>query len=314
MSKTSGLNWVARNSLRSYPVEESAPKKSRSGEILPDDILIGANFTFPESAGDRISIGGITVTSNLVTAVVYLSESDLSSSVTAAAVVSVPQPVVPGRPYPVEAYVDGVKGWLAFGSGAAQSEGSPRTWNFGSPASAPIIMSEARPYADPHLFEVYKPGFKPGAEGLIRLVNIGDLIIEGADRDLGDGPERVILFRMDLSRNRDALEDYAGPCAQRPESQNCDFVPINQINAVFPDEYGNINIEFEAPFLLSAFSEGSADVDFPISHVEACEAKKRLPDEDGNMPPLATEDCDVPTTADEPLDPLPDPVVPDYCI
>ena len=282
--------WMELNAQRSFPIEESATKLANNGQRLPDDVLVSAKIRVPASAGSRVCVGGIGVTANLVSITFVATDDDFSpASVTPVAVATVEQPVRIGYPNAVVAVYPGAGGWVAFGDGARVDEGV-KSWHFSTPAAVPLVPTEGQAYEELPVPLVGRADGSPPLYGLVLLRGAGDIIVEAATRDLGNGDERVILFRLDTSESDEILYTYAGPCAARPESGTCDFVPIVQINAVAPDADGNIDIEFVDPFVESTHATfPELFINFPISQVEACQALKGLTNTD-----IGEDQCETP--------------------
>lgn len=289
------LNWSNRNSQRSYPLEESATKLSDSGERLPDNALVSIKVRFPSLLGARCAVGGVSISSGMATVTLVAVDGALTAaSAVPIGVVSVTAPVIPGKSYQIQALYPGVSGWVGFGDLVLTAD-DVQSWRFGDPSEVPVIPSESRVYDELPVPYAGKYGLEAKLTGLVSLIGDGDIVIEGADRDVGNGTERVILMRLDSEHNAYVLRDYAGPCAGRPESGTCDFTPITQINSVMPDCDGNLDILFEDPFVVTADLDWPyLSVDFPVSLEEACDALKAMtrPSADGTIPGAWEDLCE----------------------
>jgi hypothetical protein len=289
-------NWSDLNSTRSFPLEETASKLSDSGERMPDGVLVAARLKYPNSLGARVCVGGVTVGPGLATVTFVATDASFTvASAVLIATVSVPQPVEPGRLYPIKALSPGVGGWVAFGQ-AAGSPAKVSSWRFGTPANAPVIRGQAEAYEAFPVPSVAKRGSSTLLTGIVKLLGDGDFIVEGADREIDGQEQRVILVRLNRSRDPLILHRYAGPCAGRPESRTCDFTPITRINGVTPDPAdGNLTINFMSPFVPTYYEDKPwIGVNFPISLLAACAAQRQnqpAPSED--FQPSQTDQCEA---------------------
>lgn len=286
------LDFSNRNSQRAYPIEEWATRTADDGRRLPDNALTAVKVRFPDNLGERVCLGGITISPTISTVTLVATTAAFSDPVPIGCL-SVSAPIQVGRPYPITPLYPGVSGWVAFGDLSITTT-TVQSWKFSDHSEVPVIPSEAKSYEELPIAAAGKWGLSTTLTGLVSLAGEGPLIIEGADVDLGDGAERVIRFRMDLVHDPSLLYAYAGPCGGRPESQTCDFTPISNINAVVPDSNGNIEITFEEPFVATIDALlPRMSIDFPVGLEDACGILKELtrPSPGGDIPGLGYDIC-----------------------
>ena len=89
--------------------------------------------------------------------------------------------------------------------------------------------------------------------------------------EIDSEPRRAILIGLEPSTSRDVYRTYAGDCAGRPESGTCDPPGIDGLNTSYPDEFGNLWIDFVG---LSATplagSAGGIVLDVPTAVDDLC--------------------------------------------
>jgi hypothetical protein len=301
-------SWYDLNNSRPFPVDDTATRLSDLSESLPSDIIVDLKLRFPETAGRRAWISGITNTPNLVTVIIMGADEDLSvSSFTPLASVSLPQPITPLRPYPLEALYPGAGGWIVFGD-AVQGE---NWWGkFSTPQQALLQPSAARYYKAPPITDISTLNNAGPLTGIVRLEAGNDFEIVKEFREIEGRVVQAVVFRLVETQPEGAgagvavanvFEQYVGECGKRPESNNCgEPQPIESISGVLPDCCGNITLDLEGCVELSQITEKALTdsegnvlsteptcgfvINCGLSLAEACVTPDRLPEADGTLP------------------------------
>jgi hypothetical protein len=252
-----GNNWLNAQASRPYPLDDSASGVANDGTVLKDDILVDLHIRWPKLAGQYVFLGGITVTSRIITAVFLAADSPTTTSgFVPLASVTVQQPATRYRYYNLEPMYPGVGGFVAFGD--TQEEFTAR---FSSPFQSLLSPKVGRPYDELPIPSIRKLGRADGLTGLVKLVAGSDLQIvketinvEGEQRDA-----IVIRLVSPTATNSSILSKYIGPCGTRPESRNCARDGVETVNGVSPDCDGNLQIDFRG-LLMSPFQSCGAGV------------------------------------------------------
>lgn len=278
------------NDGRRYPLDDAASGVSDSGDKLPNDLLTDLRLTFPSSAGQYAFLASIAVTDHTVT-VTFQAADDPEASATfqPLAVLSVPQPITPGRVYSLQPHLDGVGGFVAFGEGAVSKRLSLR---FASPAQSRLSPRTARAYEPLPVQSVGKLHNSEPLQGIVRLSGQGPIEIVAEELEIDEVTRTAAVFRLREQANSKAslLEDFAGPCGKRPESHNCgDPEPIERVFGVQADCEHNITLELSGCAELSLISGGHGVViSCGVGLGDVCQ--DRLPDELGTYT-LYESDC-----------------------
>lgn len=262
-------NWYNLQSTRGYPVDPGASQLDDSGRGLPSHILVDANLRFPRSLANFAFISGITTTSTLVTVTILGAESTTSASqFVPLAAVTLPKPIDLFRHYPVEALQAGVGGWLVFGAGTEEEH----VLRFSTPSQSFMMPRTARGYRNLPVSSLAKDAVAEALQGVVGLNGEGpvevvkeETLIQGEMRDA-----IVIRLKQDFA-NGSILQDLAGPCGGRPESETCNKPAIETVNAVAPDCAGNIDIEVDGVDLAPFESCGGQALDMDMDLDTACD-------------------------------------------
>lgn len=279
------VEWQNANESRNYPLHDLATRLALSGELLPNNILTDAQLLVPKSAGIAVVVSSVGITPSLVTVTFsacpihpFLLNPSSSSSgapnlVPLAAVKAV-RPVSIGRLYQVDSIYPGMTGWISFGSGANSIEGI-KFWNYSSPAQSVLQERCVTLLPGVPVEKMGKEGAAALLSGLIKLKGVAGsiktykvsrtLLIDGVEvtKDVG-------VIAMDLGEDRvTRLQEFAGPCRGRPNTQTCAIRPIEKINSVRPNENGDIKLKFEGSAVVGDIQRGIV-VDYPIALDELC--------------------------------------------
>lgn len=274
--------WLNANEQRNYPIHDQASRLSSLGIALPNNLITDANIWFPRSAGVAVMLSGVGITPFLATATFtacpvhpFMPGSSSSSgapSQVPIAAVRARLPVEVGRLYQLEAIYPGVTGWISFGSGANSIQGF---WNFAGPEASVLQERCIMLMPDVPVETLAKEGASPLLYGLIQLKGTpGSIKTFKAARTILVGGQEITrevgVIALDLGADRvTRLQELAGPCAGRPDTQTCPVRPIEKINSVHPDSAGDIQLVFEGSMSVGDVREGMV-VDHPTNLDELC--------------------------------------------
>jgi len=277
------VEWQNANEQRNYPVHDLATRRASSGQELPNNLITDASIWFPKLAGAAVMISSVGITPALATVTFsacpvhpFIPAGPSSSSGPLSQLplgaVRARLPVEVGRLYPLEAIYPGVAGWISFGAGANSIQGF---WNFIDPAASVLQERCMLPLPGVPVEALSKEGAAPILSGLIQLKGTpGSIKTYKATRTiLVDGIEitrEVGIIALDLGEDRvTRLQELAGPCAGRPDTQTCPVRPIEKVNSVHPDGNGDLQLVFEGLMSVGDVREGMV-VDHPISLGDIC--------------------------------------------
>lgn len=234
-------NWYAGHATRLYPIDDRATGLTDTGRKLPVDILVDCQLRWPESAGRYAYLGGITVTSRLVTAVFMAADSpDAATTFTPLAAVSLVKPVAAFTYVPVQALLPGVGGFVVFGDLLEGFSGQ-----FSTPQQSLLAHRIGQAYPQPPVSSLRKKGRAVGLTGLVRMLAGPDLTVTAETVTVAGSTTTALVFRLvDGTVARNVLSLYTGPSGARPESRNCSRAGVETINGVGPDCDGDISLVF----------------------------------------------------------------------
>lgn len=307
-------HWYTRNEGTPYPVDDAATGSDDNGTFLPSNIIADINLRWPSSIGEYAFISAVSVTPGIVSVVILAATAiDDPGEITPLAVVSVRQPVQKHRLYALEGQLDGVGGWIAFGSGASDRSYLGR---FSSPLQSRLTSRAARPYRPTPVTSLRSDGANVGLTGVVQLRADEPLTIvqeartiDGVSRDCfviqltaeGDVDGTTVPAEAQRILGTDVtsvFREFAGPCGGRPESRSCgDPEPIEFLNGVAPDCDGLITIEFTGCANITHIIDGCGiAIDCNLSADDIC-----LPD-GTTMPDI--EPPNIPTITPDTEDPV----------
>lgn len=250
--------WSNRNAGRAYPFTDQASLLDDSQRRLPNNLLTGGRITYPRALGRYAYIGALSVSPQLVTAIILAADAPTAEGQLIASI-SQKLPLRLHQPYAIQSLSPQVAGWLTFGEGTQQ----PGTYRASSYQQTGLCTSFAVPYDTPGVSSVAKQNH-PGMGGLVKLIGGNDMQIVATcahvpghtaqpyddnacvSGDTAWNTNRRWIVQFNLldktqSRNRNVLEKYAGPCSGRPENRNCpNGNPIESISGVYADCCGDI--------------------------------------------------------------------------
>jgi hypothetical protein len=253
------LGFAASNESRFFPFDESASFVDDAGARPPLQLFADMKIMTPLGSGRYVYIGAMSVTPHIVTAI-FMASDDLEVGGSVIASISQTLPITLYYPYAVSGQIDGVGGWVSFGS----VKDFLYQGKFSTPRQSLLSPLAARWFKAPPISSVRAQG-AAGLKGLVKLKGGNDFEIVKQCVHIpshavapyhenycsGDGEDNnfreAIVFNIkntatDATRN--VFDIYSGPCAPRPQSRNCgNPEPIEFIGPVAPDCDGNINID-----------------------------------------------------------------------
>lgn len=295
------LGWYNRSEVTAYPVDEAASAVSDAGDRLPPDIITDINLRWSHAEGACAFLTAVSVTDTLVTLTIQSADSPLADAGrTALAAISVRRPVDLGRMYQLQAQVDGVGGWIAFGRGA---NGVPYRGRFATPQQSRLAPRAARAYRALPVSGLGVLGASTVLSGVVRLRGRDPVQVVREQREIEGVLRDVAVVRLVEGVEADGFpvpsdatkllgvsspsvfRQFSGPCAGRPESNTCGFpVPIEFINAVGPDCYGVLTLEFASCAEVTQIIGGcGVAVDCQLGLIDAC-LPAQLPNSAGFLP------------------------------
>lgn len=234
-------NWYARNATRKYPLADSATGIDDNNVRLPHGILADCQLRWPQELGRYAYVGGVTVSSRLVT-VTFLAteEPDGTGGFTPLASVTLPLPVREFVNYPVTPSQPGVGGFIAFGDVS-----QPCAVRFSGPAQSLLVSRAAAPYPETAVTSIGKKDRGQPLTGIVTLKAGPDILLTQESLEIaGETRSAIVVSLRPSTAGRNVFELYAGQCDARPESHNCEDDGIEKINGVQPDCDGNLDIVF----------------------------------------------------------------------
>ena len=309
-------HWYSINEGISYPIDETATCVADDGVLVQNNIITDLYLRWPSTVGNYAFIGSLTVTENLVSVTFLVSTAMTSGIIKPLAVVSVARAVSEGRQYSLNPQIDGVSGYIVFGSGAS-SETTYRA-RFSTPAQTLLTVRAAKPYTPLAVSGIKTNSAASYLNGLVRLRANSPLEIVGEEREIDGVLRDVAVVRLvdtavetvrtntTTGSTQSVFRQFAGPCGARPDSNTCDKPPIEFINGVGPDCNGRITLEVRG-FALTAQIDGECGVtiDSTVGLFDAC-LPPQIPSSAGLLPSQYEEENILPPYV-PPIPPEPPP-------
>lgn len=297
-------DWYAKNETIGYPLDDSASGLDNDNQRLPSNILVDMQLRFPGALGAWAFLASVTVTARLVSLTIEAAGS-LSgpTGLRPVAVLSVARPAL-YRPLALLAQAPGVGGWVVLGQGALDEVGY--RGRFAGPAQALLAARAARAY---RAFPVTGLGDLKAASALSGVVLLRaepplkaskeQRVIQGRNLDvivvrLADTADTGFAApsssqQVLASPVTSVFQEFAGPCAARPESDTCgDPQPIELINTVGPDCTGAINLVFKGCAFAAKLGAHGLVVDCATGLPDTC-VPPYLPTDEGSLPDEVSE-------------------------
>lgn len=312
-------HWYSHNEGRSYPLDERASGLSDDGVRLPANVLVDLNLRWPDALGRYAFVTAVSVTNSSVTLTIQAAaDLDDTTSFAPLAVITARKPIAEGRSYALLPQAAGVAGWVVFGSGAVDLNYRGR---FSTPAQSALAMRAARAYRPLPVAGIEAQHAARALTGVVTLKALPPLRLTKEERFVGGANRDCIVVGLSDTEGTDGFgradgaesgvarksvfEQFAGPCAGRPESTTCGCPePIQFINAVAPDCDGVLTIEFAGCAQVAQITNASGvALACQFGLIDACLAG-RLPSSAGLLP---SEYAPAAVRLSPPPPPAPDP-------
>jgi hypothetical protein len=297
-------NWFNLNSTRRYPIDDSATGESDTGVDFPNDIIVDIRLRFPDSLCSYCSLSGINISKSIVTVTIigHSRHPGVGSSSSSygdqgfypVAVISLPKPVIPGIPYRLSNFSNGVSGWIVFGEGVENNLSA----RFSDASQSLISVKAARAYRASPVKSIGILNSSVFLTGDVLLKSSGDLSVTIENRTInGVGVRKCVVFSLTSEGSLDNLyKKYLGKCEIRPESESCNKISVEYINDIPPDCNGNITLSFSGNGLVGQRIINNSDIlgmalELPLGMAEACTKNDYLPDNDGKLPNEYVDEC-----------------------
>jgi len=268
-------NWMNTNASRQYPVDDAASGTTDSGKQLPADLIVDLHLRWPAAKGQYAFVSGITITRNIVTAVILAAESmTATGDFIPLASITLRQPVAEYAMHSLTPLTDGVGGFIAFGD--VSEDWSLR---FATASQSMLGPRVARPYGELPVSSIRKLGRVDGLTDIVNLRGENDVEVVKATRIIDGQLRDAIVIRLkSQTATRNPLAIYTGPCGSRPESNTCEQPGIQSINGIIPDCNGNIDIDFKALTAVGYHECGGqfagVTLDQPLTLADVCPVRK----------------------------------------
>lgn len=276
-------NWYDLNEQHSWPIADQATMIDDNRKRMPNNLIADINIWYPETLGELLYVSSVSVSTKIATVVILDNDGN------AVAAATVPTPVQPYKHYQLDSMVDGVGGWIVFGSGV--NDNKLHYYAFSDPAQSVLIPQVCRRYVVPPVTSIGKANNLTSLTGIVRLTGGDDIEVVKESREINSVTVDAAVIRLkkkpEFVDSVNLLEKYAGDCGKRPESYNCaEGTPIEYVNSVPPDCCGNITVEFRgcADVKFMQNEESSVAIGCYLGMAEACVTADKLPDPDGNLP------------------------------
>lgn len=284
-------SWYATNSVRRYPIDETASCLSDDGVSIPNGVIIDCSLTVHKSLGSSLFIGGLTSTDTLITVVLLASnvapnavdDQPIVEEVVPVAAVSVlKQDLVLYKNYRIDPIAEGVGGWIVFGEAATRKF----VGRFASARQSVICTRCVRFYDEFPVKSLHKATGSAKLSGVVNLVAGNDVLVRGETLVVDGLLRRVGVIALNkIATDDNIFAKYIGPCGKRPESGSCDRTAVQFLGGAKPDCTGNVDVTFEfATVYPFPGNTGGLAVSIPTGVADICAGVTTLPDSEGNLP------------------------------
>lgn len=288
-------DFYNQNSLRRYPLDDTATGLSDAGALLPNDLLLDCRLIFPRTYGNYVFLSSASASARLLSATfVATAAVDTVDDFVPLGHATVVKDGSDSYRVRIEPLIDGVSGWVVFGT-PSRTAFSGR---FATPAQSLLLPRVCRSYRQPSV-----TGIGVFNRTLLRqLVSLDggtDVEVLSAIREIDGSDRAAIVLRLKDRVGTNVLDVYRGPCSGRAESNTCSKPPIESINEVRPDCDGNIEIVFTTTCAkLGTQDNVGAVLDYCLDLAYACTHVDRLP-QDGRLPNEYDDQCAISETTEE---------------
>lgn len=245
MKNTDYMQWYNENEGRAYPLSENSTRRSDSGVMLPDDIIVDMGLLVDPSQTSDWVPPGPSVTdhntdirlSSLRVTPQYITLG-ISSSTTGLLVGTyLTADIKPFAAYPLVGARDGITGWIVFGHHRIIVT---EDYRFATPGQSRIEQRAIRNIDPIWVKGLVKAGGNAGKAltGIVKLQSGAGVKIYGEDVG-GFYGKRIVVEMDDLT-----AQGLVSPCAQSATKEECKLTPIRSINGVCAVG-GKLTLRFE---------------------------------------------------------------------
>jgi len=228
MKTDSYIQWYNENEGRAYPIREEATRRTITGLILPNDLIVDANVMVPPVYTD-LYFSSIRVTPSTISVGISCASGGLLIGTF---------PRTTYRPYVAMALtsiVEDATGWIVLGKHQATDL---EDYRFNGYLQSGLETRVIRIVDRLPVRSLIRLGGNPldYLGGVIRVVAGAGIRVE---KDPGD-PQKIIV-----KLTPEAAQAMSGPCNESASEDACGVPPLRSINGVCPDANGKITLRFE---------------------------------------------------------------------
>lgn len=291
------LEWLTRNTLRSFPIKEDAPVVAlNTGWTLPNFLLADASLVVPE-AEQGLYVSAVTISSRIISVIIASVKTGASL-----ALATTTQGIdAPYARVAVQPLTEGVSGYVSFGSALSEETFAILQKAPGMHVFHPGVLLEAKAYLETGLFPVRSLSLvgmsKIHGETILDASSALEIAVsEGEDN--GDPLTFLTLNLTDPTR-------FLSPCEVSTTPCECPQMPIHSINGVTGDEDGRITIEIvDENGKIYLLGPETLSLSITRTGIELC-SRPVMPDEHGRLPSQSgdfTQDAKPETSYKNPAD------------
>lgn len=284
---TANIGWQNANSTRNYPLVDLATRIDKYGKLLPNDILVDFRMWTNLDNNTRYFIGSLCVSPQLISMTVLDEDQNLLATL----VLDRTPPVTVYRNHKLNANVEGVAAWVAFGPGINEIT-STSNWVFDELEATELLPRLAQSYLEYGVTGIARVNRSNALSGVVKLSSstpelLSIRFLKASDSQAieinGNAVNAIVLDLNEEAEGINIHGDFIGPCEGTPESNTCRLPAIFTLNDVQPDCSGVLHflIDEEVDPDLGALLEletadGSIRFNFNFGLGELC-ARSRLP-------------------------------------
>lgn len=216
--------WYNANEGRSYPFKEDSALVARDGKRLPDNLIVDMNISVPSAHSSNIRCSCVKVTPLIVsitivsdTAGLFIGTYDITT-------------ISKYRAVPLTALIDGVQGWITFGSYIANTV---EIYKFDNVTDSLLDNRVVTQVDLGPVSKILKVG-EVSSHYVTKLVGLKN----GPGVEItGDGDSLVYINLLNS-------ESFVGPCNTQLD-RTTERLSLHSINDVKPDSDGKITLIFD---------------------------------------------------------------------
>lgn len=216
--------WYNSNEGRSYPFKEDSALVARNGNRLPDNLIVDMNISAPSAHSSNIRCSCIKVTPLIIsitivsdTAGLFIGTFERLNTQTY-------------RAFPLTALVDGVQGWITFGS---YTTDAVEIYKFDNVNDSLLDMRVITQVDVSPVSKILKVGEVTShyVSKVVELVNGSNVEITG------DGDSVIYIDLLNP-------ESFVGPCNTKLD-RTAERLSLHSINNIKPNADGQITLIFD---------------------------------------------------------------------